>query len=424
MIRVLSAAVAGVFLHVSATEVQAQVGPRDKWVLLGTRVVNLVADRDVVDVTAARGQFKAIRLQAQRSGILLDRVEVQYGNCAVHREERRINLNVGERTRPIDLKGASRVIDEVRLFYRTAPGTLLPAQVEVWGLQSPAGARLARPGSAARCPQSGAPVAQPLPQPLPTTPTRPTPATAEPGNLTAGGEVLFGVEYVGLGTDRDVIRVGRERGKFDRLRLRILDADVHITELKVVYADREPETLAVNSTVKRNSRTGWLDLQGSRFIREIQLLYRAEAGSTRRARVEVYGEFADGWYGAGSGTGGYSAANAGWLFLGAQSPLFVSIRQGIGYQNDVVSVARNRGFKSMRIDVKDRAITLNQLIIDYNDGKSQVIDARARVGAGASYGPLTLRPQPIKEIRVSYRSRLIDKEAKGRGHAFVEFWVR
>ncbi len=248
--------------------------------------------------------------------------------------------------------------------------------------------------------------------------------------MTAGGEVLFGVQYVGFNVDRDVIKVGREFGKFDKIRLRVLDNDIFINELRVVYSNGEPDVLAVNASVGANSRTKWMDLKGDRFIKEVQMVYKSRPGFRGQARVEVYGEYAEGWFGAGpagqppKGEAFTHPGNRGWLYLGGQQPLFFSIKKGLGYENDTVAVARNAGFRRLRLDVKDRAITLNRLTVNYADGTSDVIPVGSRVDSGSSYGPVDLKPKPVRDVIVNYRSRLIDKQAAGKGYAFVEFWVQ
>ena len=64
-----------------------------------------------------------------------------------------------------------------------------------------------------------------------TRPTAPEATNALPGKPTNNGEVLFGSQDVGFLVDRDVIRVGPEIGKFDRIRLRVLKNDIYVTEL-------------------------------------------------------------------------------------------------------------------------------------------------------------------------------------------------
>jgi hypothetical protein len=255
--------------------------------------------------------------------------------------------------------------------------------------------------------------------------------------VTAGGDVLFGVQDVGFGVDRDVIKVGREFGKFDKIRLRVLENDIFVQEMRVIYSDGEPDVLAVAANVPANSRTKWFTLKGDRFIKEIQLVYRSRPNFRGQARIEVYGEFAEGWYqrpSAASASSGIvsegeafrHSANRGWLYLGGQQPKFfsVSLKKGIGYETDVISVARNWGFNRMRLDVRDRAIQLNKITVVYHDDTTDTIPVGQKIDGGSSYGPVDLKRKPIREVQVSYRSRVFDKNATSKAQAFVEFWAQ
>jgi hypothetical protein len=254
---------------------------------------------------------------------------------------------------------------------------------------------------------------------IPTKPTADQPTISVPGRATEGGDVLFGAQYVGFVNDRDVIRVGNEIGKFDRIRLRVLDNDIHINEIKVVYADGATDTLALNAFIPENSRTNWIDLKGDRFIKEIQLIYRSKPDFKGQSRIEVYGQYASGWI-APSGEG--RKYNQGWVMLGAQTSGFV------GFDKDVISVGRNEGgFKRIRITVRDRAVTMNELRVVYADGTDEVIPIRSRVEAGGTYGPIELTSEKrpaIDHIEAKFRSRLFDASAQGKGAAITEIWAQ
>ncbi len=139
--------------------------------------------------------------------------------------------------------------------------------------------------------------------------------------------------------------------------------------------------LAVNGDVGTDEPTPWLELKGDRFISEIAFVYPAQS-RRGKARLEIWGEYADSWFQPGSGTGAFATANNGWLYLGGQSPLFVSIRRGLGFETDVVAVARNRGFRSLRLDVKNRAITLNRIKVIYTDEFERCVRRTATGGWG------------------------------------------
>lgn len=397
--RLVLAALALATAGIAATA-QAQQKAGDRWVRLSTSDVNLARGFHPIDLRTSTGSFKAVRLELKRGDMLISNVEVKYSNNTAHQEQRRINLLEGERTRWID-PGTERFLDQVNVTYQSAPGARV-ATLEVWGLQSIAGAKARRPVPASGNISAG--------------PTASIPTTAKPGEQVAGGEVLFGAQSVGFGVDRDVIRIGYEIGQFERMRLRVLDHDIFINDMTVVYMNGERETLAVGAEVKANTRSRHFKLKGDQFIREIELRYRSRPNLKGQARIEVYGEYAQDWLGP-QGRG--RQYNQGWVLLGAQTAGFV------GFDNDLIQVGQNEGgFKRIRVNVRDRAITLNELRVIYLSNESDIIPIKTRVDAGSSYGPVDIKggTRAIREIRAKYRSRFLDTKAIGKGAAVVEVW--
>jgi hypothetical protein len=146
------------------------------------------------------------------------------------------------------------------------------------------------------------------------------------------------------------------------------------------------------------------------------MVYRSKPNFKGQARIEVLGQYAEGWLGP-QGEG--RKFNQGWVLLGAQTAGF------IGFDKDTIPVGKNEGgFKKIRVTVKDRAITLNELRIVYSSGQEDVVPVKAKIEAGSTYGPIDLKggTRSIKEIQARYRSRFIDKEARGKGMAVVEVW--
>ncbi|MEZ5843243.1 MAG: DUF2541 domain-containing protein [Hyphomicrobiaceae bacterium] len=365
--------------------------------------VDLKQNRQVIDMRKSRGSVVGLRLRAADGRIVLSNVRVTFADGLVYDERRRINLLEGERTRPFGLPDAKeRFINEIELFYDRQASAGGKTEIEILGDQTPTGRAATRPPA----PATGE-VSQ--------RPTSPNKTTAQPGEQTRAGDVLFGAARVGFGVDRDVIRVGAQVGKFQRVRLRVLENDIYINELKIAYADGSSDTLAVDALVDANSVTRWFKLTGDRFVQEIHLNYRSKPSFKGRARVEVFGEYAEGWLGPSGEARRY---NAGWTLIGAETAGFV------GFDKDVIPIAKNRGgFKKLRVTVRDRAITLDELRIVYDNGREDIVPVKARVDAGSTWGPIDLRERArITEIRARYRSRFIDPKATGKGAAIVEIW--
>jgi hypothetical protein len=378
----------------------------EKLVLLGTFKVDTSADRDTLDVTKASGKYRGLRIAAEDGDITLSRVQITYSDGSVHNENRRIELNDGDRTKPIDPETKDRFVDKVTL-------TIVPtrkketATIAVYGIGTAEGVATKRPPSGAVAAKE--------------TKSEPakaadTGAVAQKGDVTEFGDVLFGAQNVGFIADRDVIRVGSEIGKFSRIRLRVLENDITLREMKVVYANGESEDVVINADIKRDTRTRWFPVKGNQFIKEVQLAYNSRPSFKGQARIEVLGDYADNWLGP-SGEG--RKFNQGWVLLGSDTAGF------IGLDTETIRVGRNEGgFRRIRVSVKDRAISLNELRIVYGNGQTDVVPVKAKVEAGSTYGPIDLQggTRIIKEIKAKYRSRIIDREARGRGRATVEIW--
>jgi hypothetical protein len=91
-----------------------------------------------------------------------------------------------------------------------------------------------------------------------------------------------------LGTDRDVLRVGRAEGRFKAIRLEARGNDVEMLDLKVFYANGEPDDIRVRSMIKEGTRTRWLDLRGrERAIQKIEMVYRKPLNFRGKASICV-----------------------------------------------------------------------------------------------------------------------------------------
>ena len=117
-----------------ATARHESAGPVRQWVLLGQRAVNDRADHDVIGVTAARGDFKSIKLTVQRAAVDFHRVVVHYGNGTKQEIELRNTIPAGGESRSIDLNGSERVINRVEFWYDAKTIRGRRAVVRLFGL--------------------------------------------------------------------------------------------------------------------------------------------------------------------------------------------------------------------------------------------------------------------------------------------------
>ncbi len=408
-------------LALTATGFVSTASAQDKWVKMGTFDADLSRGSQVVDVKGAKGSFKAFRVNIVQGEAKIINVQIRYLNGQAHNERRTINLLRNERTKSIDQRAEERFVEGATVCFET--GQKGNAKLELFGLQSRKGGSAARPAIKAAlnwpaaCPGGTAIQAAPTTGPIQGTPTAPIAQNATPGTQLPGGAVLFGVQNVGFIRDRDVIRVGANLGQFDRIQLRVLDNDVHINELDVVYVDGTTQKLVVNADVKQNTRTQWLNITGTKFIKEINMNYRSRPAFRGQARIEVYGQIADGWLGP-NGRG--RQFNEGWVLLGAQTA-----GRFLRAEVDRIEVGRNEGlFKRVRVTVKDRALVFDELRIVYGNGEEEVIPVKTTVAANSTFGPVDLKGgnRVIREIRARYRSAIVDAKAVGRGAAVVEIW--
>jgi hypothetical protein len=407
--------VAGIFVSAEARR-KHRYYSGDQLVVITEQDVDLSVESFKIDVSMAKGAYKGIRVKNAQGRLFdLSRVQVVYSDGTTHSEDRQIDMYQGERSLPINPTHESRFLTEIIVTQVPGYGR---GRLQILGIQDAEGRRMDRTGrtpSYSDRPGSDRPSSTTSGD-ITSRPTSSEPTTTPQGQASRDGEVMFGAQYVGFATDRDVIRVGNEIGKFQRIRFRVLDNDIYINEIKVVYANGEADTLAVNAEIPKNSRTNWIDLRGDRFIKEIQMVYRSRPSFSGQARIEVFGQYADGWLGPGGEGRKY---NQGWVLLGAQTAGFV------GFDRDIIPVGRNEGgFKKIRVNVRDRAITLNEIKVVYVDGIEETIPVRERVDAGSKYGPIDLkgeRRQAIERIEAKYRSRIF---SAGKGSAIVEIWAQ
>jgi hypothetical protein len=91
-----------------------------KWENLGSRTVNWSADHDIIPVTAAKGNFKSIKLFVDKAPVSFGNVKIHFANGGVQDVAIKNRIPAGGETRVIDIVGKDRVIKKVTFWYTTS----------------------------------------------------------------------------------------------------------------------------------------------------------------------------------------------------------------------------------------------------------------------------------------------------------------
>ena len=212
------------------------------WDLLGEKRVGFRVDRDVINLRQGEDwyrerRYRTLRFVADGNDIHMMRIRLVYLNG--HGEDFPVDqlIRQGDEL-PIDLRGERGYIGRIEMTYRARANFSGAAVIKVYGERS------RRDG----------------PRPV----------------VDRGDWVELGCKQVSLvGRDRDTIDVGRREGRFSAIRLHVRGADVEMLDLKVIYANGDPDDIPVRNLIRADSRTRPLDLRGrERSISEVVLAYR------------------------------------------------------------------------------------------------------------------------------------------------------
>jgi len=104
-------------------------------------------------------------------------------------------------------------------------------------------------------------------------------------------EELLGQREVDFRADRDVIEVGRDEGRFQKIRIVVRGAPIQLRDLKVIFADDSVFDPVSRDRILREDSAYVFDLPGHRrIIKRITFLYRSIDRREGKATVLVYGE--------------------------------------------------------------------------------------------------------------------------------------
>ena len=232
---------------------------------------------------------------------------------------------------------------------------------------------------------------------------------------------LLGERQVNRQADHDVIRVGARDGRFRTIQLRVRDNAVHLMDLRVNFANGTTYDVPVRSLLRAGASTRAIDLPGDlRVIRNVRMTYQTAGRRARgRASVRLFGRRAPsqiglGGSGVGGGGTGQSAANA--EFLGERAVNFRA-------DHDVIPVGIQDGrFRSLQLRVRDSAIHLLDLRVNFANGSTFDVPVRANIAAGSQTRWIDLPGdlRVIRNVRMTYQTA----GRPGRGRATVRLFGR
>lgn len=262
------------------------------------------------------------------------------------------------------------------------------------------GAALAQP--------AGGPNARQPPQPAQPAPPPPPPPEArlqigQPAPVwDSRGWVLLGEQTVNGRVDRDRIAVGRYEGRFSKVTVVVLDSDLEMQEMKIVFGDRSEYNPKVAQFFRENSRTRVIDLPPSeQIINRIDFKYRNLPGGGR-ARVQVWG-FKTGDVAQPAPPQPRPPVvnwdSTGWTKLGERE---VNGR----VDNDRIEVGRYEG-------------KFSKLTIVVRDSDLEMIDFAVKFGRGPEW-----RPGVTQYFRENQRTRAIDFPGDDRVIKYIDFKYR
>ena len=112
-----------------------------------------------------------------------------------------------------------------------------------------------------------------------------------PGRDSRRGEELLGQLEVDFRADSDILQVGREEGRFQKIRLVVRGAPIELRDVRVTFTDNSVFDPESRSRILREDSAFVFDLPGQRrVIKSIALQYRSIDRREGRATVLVYGE--------------------------------------------------------------------------------------------------------------------------------------
>lgn len=245
------------------------------------------------------------------------------------------------------------------------------------------------------------------------------PASAESADAarTAGSDwLLIGSVSAHLDTARDVIVIGREKGKFDGIAIGSRGNDLLVQTVTIAPVNGAPFSVDVRRVLAPGT-SGWtIPIDPPDFVHQVTVTYGTQAASMRPPLLEIKGHYAENWLGRVGDNRHYAG---GWVMLGT-ADVIASPHHAI--LRDRLRVAGAEGpFKKLRFVARRGAVSLGSAVIDAGDGRQETLPVNAVLMPDTPSPPIALTSgaMPIESVQLSPRLG-----PSSRVDATVEVWAQ
>lgn len=223
------------------TSMSQELDSAAPWKKLGERRVDGRLDVDTVSVGMDDGRFSAIQLRVTGSSLVMHRVRVIFGNGDVFEPEVPLVFDANTLSRVIQLPGNTRFIRRVELKYGNLEAGRR-AHVEVYGRNA-----------------------------------TPPPAWQELGELSVDGR-----------HDRDTLVVGRSKGLFTAVQIRVERSALVMEQIRITFGNGEVYEPKVRLVFDAGTTSRVIDLPGARrVIKRVDFKY-SDLPNGGAAKVQLW----------------------------------------------------------------------------------------------------------------------------------------
>lgn len=350
----------------------------EMWSELPTQLVAGRTDMAIASF-ATRDQATTIRFRAIGSDVRLSRIELIYRDSSTQVLDVRNVLGAGEMTGPISLPRSKVPLKELVVHVLATSPLGEDRKISTFASGGRASAAEAGP------------------------------------QATPRGWVAIGLRRTVFGQNREIIPLGRDKGRFAGLALRARDGAIALKELKIVYAGGETTVASLSKKIEQDGLTPPLRVNSEQTIHEVQVTFDAVPGfGSARPLIELIGAYDPDYIG---NQGSVISLNGGWVLLGLQTAAqFKS-------DSDYVLGGEFGQFTRLRIVSRNSDAEIRDLHLTLANGPPIALPVNQLLRAGRP-SPLIELPKTASGEKPAIASITINRKRRSqlRGDTIVEVW--